>query len=64
MFVVFYFYFVNDFKFMIKGLIFVFDIVKINVGNGYNKIIGVFIVFIFGLYVFIRIVYKVGRVLI
>lgn len=44
----------------INNVVVIFDYVIINVGGGYDNIIGVFIVFIFGLYVFFWIIEMYG----
>lgn len=54
----FFFVYMNwDLKILSFRYILIFDIVCMNVGNYYNRFFGIFIVFYFGIYVFMWIVY-------
>lgn len=48
--------FSNIFDIMVEYILW-FDIVKINIGNGYYLVIGVFIVLVIGVYVFMWIIW-------
>lgn len=54
--VVFYVYMLK-FEFILSNYyLFIFDVLKINFGNGYNKFSGIFVVLFVGVYVFIWII--------
>lgn len=49
--------FSNIFDIMVEYILW-FDMVKINIGNGYYLVIGVFIVLVIGVYVFMWIIWE------
>lgn len=51
--IVFFIYLKNDLVNVIKGIIFFFFGIRINIGNVYDLVYGIFVVFVFGFYNFV-----------